>query len=102
MNIVLCHKTTFKQSHKNIETGEIIHCHTNKIEGAWKHCKDHFPRINGTNLKLFEQHLAEIMWRNHHQNQSRYVTFFDLMKATYPLGMPRIYLYPSPRFDTWK
>ena len=97
----VCHKTTFKQSYKNVETGEIIHCHTNKIEGAWKHCKDHFRRINGTNLKMFEQHLAEIVWRNHHQNQNRYVAFFDLVKTTYPLDMPRIYTYPSPLFDTW-
>ena len=52
-------------------------------------------------LKMFEQHLAEIVWRNHHQNQKRYVAFFDLVKTTYPLDMPRIYTYPSPLFDTW-
>lgn len=97
----VCHKTTFKQSYQCVDTGDIIHCHTNRIEGAWKHCKDHFRKMNGTNLKLFEQHLAEIVWRNHHQNQNRYVAFFDLVKGVYTLDMPRQYTYPKPLFDTW-
>lgn len=31
---------------------------TNRIEGAWKHAKDHFRRINGTSMINFEAHLA--------------------------------------------
>ena len=30
------------QSYENKETGEVVDVNTNAIEGAWKHCKDHF------------------------------------------------------------
>ena len=63
------HKSNFKQRYLNVDTGEIIDCHTNRIEGAWEHCKDHFRRINGTNTERFEQHLAEIVWGNHDSNK---------------------------------
>ena len=36
------HSTTFKQIYSNEETGEILEVHTNKIEGAWAHVKQHF------------------------------------------------------------
>ena len=48
------HKSTFKQSYRNFQTGEIVVCTTNRIEGAWKISKDHFRRINGTNTANFE------------------------------------------------
>ena len=59
-HFTVVHKTTFKQRYRNVDTGEVLDCHTNRIEGAWKICKDHFRRINGTNRKLFEQHIAEM------------------------------------------
>ncbi|XP_041349186.1 LOW QUALITY PROTEIN: uncharacterized protein LOC121368516, partial [Gigantopelta aegis] len=58
----VCHKTNFNKKYKNVETGEIINCCTNQIEGVWKICKDHFRKINGTNTKMFEQHVAEIIY----------------------------------------
>lgn len=30
------------QTYENPESGERIDVDTNTIEGAWKHCKDHF------------------------------------------------------------
>ena len=69
------HKTSFKQRYQNADTGEFVDCHTNRIEGAWKICKDHFRRINGSNTKLFEQHLADIIWRNHVHRDSIYEAF---------------------------
>lgn len=100
-HFTVCHKTTFKQTYKNIETEEIIHCQTNQIEGAWKHCKAHFRKINGTNVKMFEQHLAEIVWRNHTQGKNKYVAFFDLVREIYTLDMAPTYTYSKPLFDTW-
>lgn len=82
------HKTTFKQKYVNNETGEIVHCCTNRIEGAWKLAKDHFLRINGSNTNLFEQHLAEFVWRNHAHRQNMYSAFFDLLQSIYHLQGP--------------
>ena len=95
------HKSNFKQTYQNASTCEIVECHTNRIEGAWKHCKDHFRRINGTNTKLFEQHLAEIVWRNHVSDKNRYEAFFELVKTVYPLDRKRRLDYPNPLFQTW-
>lgn len=45
------------------DTWEEVGIHTNRIEGAWKHAKDHFCRMSGTNISQFEGHLCEIIWR---------------------------------------
>lgn len=100
-HFTVCHKTTFKQTYQSVDTGEIIECQTNQIEGAWKHCKDHFRKINGTNVNMFEQHLSEIIWRNHIQGRNKYVAFFELVKTIYTLDMPKMYTYRKPVFDTW-
>ena len=100
-HFTVCHKTTFKQKFQSVDTGEIIECQTSTIEGAWKHCKDHYRKISGTNCKMFEQHLAEIVWRNHAKNKNKYVAFFDLVKSIYTLDLPPKYSYPNPLFDTW-
>ena len=50
-HFTVIHKTTFKQSYKKVETGQTVDCHRNKIEGAWKICKDHFRRINVSNTR---------------------------------------------------
>ena len=39
---IVNHTNTFKQVYQNPKTGEVIHCHTNQIEGAWQHAKKHF------------------------------------------------------------
>ncbi|CAC5384063.1 unnamed protein product [Mytilus coruscus] len=96
------HKTSFKQLYINTETNEEVQCCTNRIEGAWKIAKDHFRRINGTNSNLFEQHLCEIVWRNHvHRAGNIYSSFFDLMKNVYTLEMPPRFTYTKPLFRTW-
>ena len=80
-HFTVIHKTTFKQRYQRVDIGEIVDCHTNRIKGAWKICKDHIRRINGTNTKLFERHLAESVWRNRiHRDASKYVAFFDFLK----------------------
>ncbi|CAC5412483.1 unnamed protein product [Mytilus coruscus] len=71
-------------------------------EGAWKIAKDHFRRINGTNSNLFEQHLCEIVWRNHvHRAGNIYSSFFDLMKNVYTLDMAPRFTYTKQLFRTW-
>jgi len=63
-HFVVEHKHAFKTSYVNEQTGEIEVVHTNTIEGAWKHAKEHVRRINGTKVTNFERHLMEIMYRN--------------------------------------
>ena len=77
--------------------------HTNTIEGAWAHAKNHFKVINGTNVRNFEGHIAEILWRNftatHEVNI--YESFFQLITATYTLGKPAEFNIPENLFGTW-
>jgi transposase-like protein len=58
------HKCTFKTKYRNVETGDIVTVHTNQIEGAWKHAKQHFKRMSGTSIKQFGGYLAEVIWRS--------------------------------------
>ena len=78
-----------------------MECHTNRIEGAWKHCKDHYRRINGTNTKLFEQQMGEMVWRNHIYNGNKSAKFFELVKRTYPLNEDKKLTYSTPLFKMW-
>lgn len=87
---------TFKKTYINTKTRQEVEVHTNRIEGAWKHAKDHFKRTSGTKINQFEGHLAEIMWRS-----NIYTSFFDLVKYVYPLQKPATYVYKTPLFDTW-
>ena len=101
-HFTVTHKTTFKQQiYKYVDTGEIVQCNTIRIEGAWKISKDHFRKINGTNTKLFEQHLFKVIWRNHVHRSNVYERFFDLMKSVYTLGADAIYEHTKPLFGTW-
>ncbi|XP_060586599.1 uncharacterized protein LOC132742260 [Ruditapes philippinarum] len=94
------HKFTFKSSYRNLDTGEVIQVHTNRIEGAWKHAKDNFKSIAGTQLSQFEGHLAKVIWRS--EVKGRYFEpFFDLFRDIYSLKEPPKYTYPTPLFDSW-
>ena len=63
-----------------------VNTNTNRIEGAWKHAKSHFRKINGTSLANFEVHLAEIIWRNCMcgVRSNAISATFDLIKHYYP------------------
>lgn len=74
--------------------------HTNRIEGAWKHAKDHFRKLSGTKITQFEGHLAEIMWRSAEKGNV-YQAFFDFLCSFYTLTGPAEYSYPTPLFNTW-
>ena len=100
-HFTVTHKTTFKQVYRNVDTGDYVHCNTNRIEGAWKISKDHFRKINGTNTKLFEQHLCEVIWRNHVHRQNLYESFFSLLKSVFTLDSAAAYEHPVPLFGTW-
>ena len=63
-HFTVLHKYSFKKIYVNVETKEEITVHTNMIEGAWKHGKEHFRRMSGTKSSQFESHIAEVMWRN--------------------------------------
>ena len=94
------HKHTFQKEYQNVRTKEIVKVNTNTIEGAWKHAKDHFRKINGTSLNNFEAHLAEVVWRNWHRG-SVYTSFFELVKRYYTLDGPPHLEIGSPLFQTW-
>ena len=72
---VVCHKTSFRKEYRNQATGEIVVCITNKIEGAWKHAKDHFRVMNGTSPGNFEGHLCQILYRNWALGTNPFKTF---------------------------
>jgi len=62
-HLVVEHKKTFSRQCRDASTGQLITVHTNTIEGAWKHAKDYFRKMNGTKLPQFQGHLCEVMWR---------------------------------------
>lgn len=99
-HFTVTHKYTFKKTYINTKTRQEVEVHTNRIEGAWKHAKDHFKRMSGTKINQFEGHLAEIMWRSAVKSNI-YTSFFDLVKSVYPLDKPATYVYKTPLFDTW-
>jgi len=59
-HFTVIHKYTFKSFYWNVETGDFVEVHTNRIEGALRHAKTHFRKISGTKLTQFEGHLAEV------------------------------------------
>eukprot|EP00057_Strongylocentrotus_purpuratus_P022140 XP_011676614.1 PREDICTED: uncharacterized protein LOC105444288 [Strongylocentrotus purpuratus] len=95
------HKHQFKAVFEEELTGERVEVCTNGIEGAWKHAKDHFRKINGTKISNFEAHLAEVIWRNHVRGQNIFLAFFDLLRQCYPLTGPPELETNVPLFRTW-
>ena len=99
-HFTVLHKYSFTKTYVNQATGEEITVHTNRIEGCWKHAKEHFKRMSGTKLSQFEGHLAEVMWRSEVKGKV-YEKFFELLKSVYTLDAPADYLYTTPLFDSW-
>ena len=99
-HFTVIHKYAFKKVYRNVETGQLVSVHTNKIEGAWTHAKMHFRKMAGTQITQFEGHLAEIMWRSQAKGNI-YSEFFELLKSVYTLEKPAEYQYRFPVFDTW-
>ena len=64
--------------------------------------QDHLKKINGTSLQLFESHLAEIVWRNHHGGNIL-GPYFELIKRCFPCHTPPLgEIIPIPLFDSWE
>ena len=82
-HFTVIHTYAFK-TYRNVETQDIIHVHTNNIESAWKHAKDHFKGMSGTRLSQFEGHMAEIMWRSHFKGKV-YSEFLNLTRVVFDL-----------------
>ena len=100
-HFTVSHKTNFKAKYKNVETGEIIECCTNSIEGAWKHAKAHFRKINGCSLSTFGGHLSEIIWRNHVKNDNIFEAFYTQITSIYTLKDKCTFNYSTPLFPSW-
>ena len=90
------HKTNFKAVYKNLKTNGHIECCTKNIEGAWKHAKDHFKRINGCGLSTFEGHLSKVVWRNHVKYDNIYYSFYTKVCSIYTLDKPPTFHYSTP------
>ncbi|MCG7867879.1 MAG: IS1595 family transposase [Candidatus Thiodiazotropha taylori] len=101
-HFTVLHKYAFKKIYVDVDTKEEVVVHTNRIEGAWKHAKDHFRRMSGTKSAQFEGHLAEVMWRSRAKGNI-YESFFDMLKTIYALDGPPVFAYSrnQPLFDTW-
>ena len=100
-HFTVIHKYAFQKKYRNTRTGEVITVHTNRIEGAWRHAKDHFKRINGTSMNNFEAHLAEIIWRNRVAKKNIVNEFFQLVQRYFPLDGPHRLACRDPLFDSW-
>lgn len=96
-HFTVLHKYAFKKTYVNKETNEEVEVHTNRIEGAWKHAKDHFGKRAGTKLTQFE---GEIMWRAD-VKANIYTALFDQLRSIYTLTRPSVYRYTTPLFDLW-
>ena len=66
--------------------------HTNRIEGAWQHAKNHFRKMSGTLSSQFEGHLADIIWRSRTKGNV-YEAFFNLVKTVYALDGPPVFAF---------
>ena len=64
--------------------GETKVVHTNRIEGFWGNAKAKFKHMRGTSPALFFSHLAEVVWRTHHQ-EAIVEDFFDQLTNVYTL-----------------
>lgn len=54
-HFTVLHKYSFKK---------IYEVHTNWIECAWKHAKDHFRKLSGTKITQFKGHQSEVILRS--------------------------------------
>ena len=100
-HFTVLHKYSFKKVYVSKTTDETVVCHTNEIEGAWKHAKNHFRKMSGTELSQFEGHLAEVMWRSETKGRA-YTAFFELLQSVYTLEAAAEYNYTTPLFDSWR
>ena len=99
-HFTVLHKYCFKKVYVNQTTNQTVVCHTNAIEGALKHAKDHSRKMAGTQLSQFEGHMAEIVWRSEAKG-NLYNSFFNLLRSVYTLQRPAEYHYTTLLFDSW-
>ncbi|GFR94874.1 mitotic-spindle organizing protein 2A [Elysia marginata] len=100
-HFTVVHKTQFKQIYVHQETDERVEAHTNKIEGAWAHAKQHFKKIYGTKASNFESHLCEILWRNWRSGSNILNFYFRDLKTFFPLTGRCNYRAKRPIFSKW-
>ncbi|GFN74292.1 mitotic-spindle organizing protein 2a [Plakobranchus ocellatus] len=100
-HLTVIHKTNFKQIYVNTCTNAQVEAHTNRIEGAWAHAKQHLKKIYGTQASNFESHLCEILWRNWHSSSNILSEFFRDLKTFFPLTGPCTYSAQKPIFRDW-
>ena len=98
-HFVVEHKHAFKAIYRDTSTGEIQEVHTNRIEGAWKHAKEHFKRINGTTISNFEGHLMEVMFRNWNRQSPVSATLERIVKCYN--GVDKYERFAGPFFSSW-
>ena len=95
------HKDQFKAIVIDGQTGE-RKVTSNTIRGAWKHAKDNFQRINGTQLSNFEVNLTEVQRRNHIQGQNIYTPILGLLQTGTNCSREQTFLIPAHKFEVKK
>ncbi len=70
------------------------------IAGSWKHAKQRFKMMSGTNVANFEGHLAQVVFQNHHK-ENIYHHFFNYMKVVYHLEGDAQLQAPEVLYQTW-
>ena len=99
-HFVVNHSTSYTQEYVNVDTNEIITCHTNKIEGAWNIAKKHFKSKNGCSQSTFESHLAEVIWRQWDKD-SVINRFFTALTSIFNFEGPPNYTAQRPLFTNF-
>ena len=101
-HFVVEHKYTFKSTCVEFDpdSGMCVTVHTNRIEGAWIHAKQHFKFINGTKLSQFESHLCAVMWRQW-DRCPKPEAILSMIVEYNPLSGPPDFTTTSLLFPTW-
>ena len=72
-----------------------------RSRGAWEHCKKQFRRMNEVrDMKNFETHLCEVIYRSHRRSKDLISTFLADLKAVYTLNGPPTYTYTTSLFTS--
>ena len=91
------HEEGHTDEYINKLTGETMKIHTNRIENAWYHFKDHFRIRHGVKRTTLESHILEVMWkRMFGRRDSLQHNFFQHLKEIYDLTGPPKNKYKLP------
>ena len=70
--------------------------HTQSVENSWRLAKKHLRERHAKDQRYLDDYVAEWMWRQLHQNESKFRSILQDIAVFWPPGMPKASLR---RFD---